>query len=105
MNHALMLQKYNRLGKSMSDNLKLLKETSSKLRRPLLLVPVAVSRIRLPAPVAGGRGALGGVPPREGGGGGWKVLVRLHGAAARGGDDVGDGGLKFVPKLQEVRDK
>ena len=88
----------------MSDNLKLLKETPSKLRRPLLLVSVAVSRIRLPAPVAGGRGALGGVPPREGGGG-WKVLVRLHGAAARGGDDVGDGGLKFVPKLQEELDK
>ena len=75
----------------MSDNLKLLKETSSKLRRPLLLVSVAVSRIRLPAPVAGGRGALGGVTPRESG----KVL---HGAAAaaRGGDDVGDGGLKIV---------
>ena len=90
----------------MRDNLERLKETSSKLRRPLLLVPVAVSRIRLPAPVAGGRGALGGVPPREGGGGGgWKVLVRLHGAAARGGDDVGDGGLKFVPKLQEELDK
>ena len=83
----------------MSDNLKLLKETSSKLRRPLLLMSVVVSSAvswnrrsrHLPPPIAGGRGALSGVPPRESGG---KVLVHLHGA--EGSDDVGDRSLKFV---------
>ena len=50
----------------------------------------------LPPTIARGRGALCGVPPREGGGG--KVLVRQHGA--EGGDDVGDRSLKFVSKLE-----
>ena len=82
----------------MRDNLERLKETSSKLRRPLLLMSVVISAVswnrwtrHLPPPIAGGRGALSGVPPRECGG---KVLVPLHGA--EGSDDVGDRGLKFV---------
>ena len=82
----------------MKDNLERLKETSSKLRRPLLRVPVAISAIsgnwrtrHLSPPIAGGRGALSGVPSRESGG---KVLVHLNGA--EGSDDVGDRSLKFV---------
>ena len=83
----------------MRDNLARLKETPSKLRGPLLLMSVAIVAAvswnwrprHLPPPIAGGRGALSGVPPRKLGG---RVLVRLHGA--EGSDDVGDRGLKFV---------
>lgn len=82
----------------MRHNLKRLKETSSKLRRPLLLMSVATAAVswnrgtsHLPPPVAGGRRTLSGVPPRESGG---KVLALLHGA--EGGDDVGDRSLEFV---------